>query len=216
MLGLWGLHSSVPQWSNQEEKMKLRLQFAGVGGQGVLTGANTLAKAFLAKGNNVLMSEVHGMAQRGGSVVCTVCVGQIYSPLIADGAANAIVALEPIEALRSIAKLKPAGVVLTDINPVIPANVSMGYHLYPPLDAVLDELQTRGDLVAIDALALAKQAGHPITKNIVMLGGLAATKLLPISSDQLLGTVKANVPQRYVDMNQQAFNLGYKAVLEQR
>ncbi|MDD3492152.1 MAG: indolepyruvate ferredoxin oxidoreductase subunit beta [Candidatus Thermoplasmatota archaeon] len=196
--------------------MKLRLQFTGVGGQGVLTGANTLAKAFLSRGENVLMSEVHGMAQRGGSVVCTVCVGRVYSPLIADGAADALVSMEPVEALRSIAKLKPGGVVLTDVNPVIPANVSMGYHQYPPLDAVLEELESRGTLRSIDALALARQAGHAITKNIVMLGGLAATDLLPLSREELLDTVKANVPPAYVEMNEEAFTLGYRAVQAQR
>jgi len=137
--------------------MKIRIIFAGVGGQGVLTEANILAKAFLIDGKKALTSEVHGMAQRGGSVVCTVCAGNVYSPLIADGGADAIVSMEPIEALRYVEKLKEGGVVITDINPVIPPNVSLGESKYPDLGEVFSELSSRGKLVKIDALDIAKK-----------------------------------------------------------
>ena len=196
--------------------MKLRLQFTGVGGQGVLTGANILAKTFLARGEHVLMSEVHGMAQRGGSVVCTVCVGDVHSPLIADGTADAVVALEPIEALRSIHKLRHSGIVLSDINPVIPPNVSMGYHAYPPLNEVFTELDNRGNLIKIDALTLARKAGHAITKNIVMLGALAGTSILSLENEEILNTIRSRIPTQYIDMNEQAFMAGYKTVATQQ
>lgn len=194
--------------------MKQRLLFAGVGGQGVLTGAKILAQALLQQDIHVFMSEVHGMAQRGGSVVCTVCTGDLHSPLIADGTADAIIAMEPVEALRHIHKLHPDGVVLTDVNPVIPPNVSMGYNEYPSLDDVFTELGERDELVRIDALQLAREAGHAITKNIVMLGALAGLDVLPVERDEVLAAVRMAVPDDYLEMNERAFNLGYRAVTE--
>jgi len=192
--------------------MKRRLIFAGVGGQGVLTEANILAKAFLAAGEKALTSEVHGMAQRGGSVICTVCVGNVYSPLIADGSADAIISMEPVEALRHIKKLRNRGIVITDINPVIPPNVSLGESKYPNLEKVFNELSLRGKLIKIDALGIAKRAGNAITKNIVMLGALAGMDILPINKEKILQAVKENVPERYMEMNERAFNMGYEAV----
>ena len=195
--------------------MRQRLLFTGVGGQGVLTGAHILAKAFLVKGEHVIMSEVHGMAQRGGSVICTVCVGDVASSLIADGSADAIVSMEPVEALRSIQKLEPGGIVLTGINPVIPPNVSMGYHDYPPLEDVFGELGRRGKLMKIDALVLAKKACNAITKNIVMLGALTGTGLMTLTQADVLAAVRTHVPDKYVDMNERAFMFGFKAICNQ-
>jgi len=194
--------------------MKQRLLFAGVGGQGVLTGAKILAQAMLGQGVHVFMSEVHGMAQRGGSVVCTVCAGEVHSPLIADGTADAIISMEPVEALRRIHKLRTGATVLTDVNPVIPPNVSMGYHEYPSLDDVFTELEERGTLVTIDALQLARDAGHAITKNIVMLGALAGLDVLPVARDAVMASVREAVPDSYMEMNEKAFNLGYRATRE--
>lgn len=192
--------------------MKIRMIFAGVGGQGVLTEANILAKAFLSAGEKALTSEVHGMAQRGGSVVCTVCAGDVHSPLIADGGADAIVSMEPTEALRYIKKLKEGGTVITDVNPVIPPNVSLGQNEYPDLESVFKEISNRGKLIKIDALEIAKRAGNAITKNIVMLGALSGMEILPIDREKILQIVRENVPAKYVEMNERAFNMGYEAV----
>ncbi len=192
--------------------MKKRLIFAGVGGQGVLTEANILAKAFLMNDVKAITSEIHGMAQRGGSVVCTVCAGNVYSPLIADGGADVIVSMEPLEAIRHIEKLNGDGTIITDINPVIPPNVSLGQSEYPDLVVVFNELSSRGKLVKIDALDIAKKAGNAITKNIVMLGALAGMELLSIGKENILQAVKDNVPEKYIAMNERAFNMGYEAV----
>ena len=192
--------------------MKIRMIFAGVGGQGVLTEANILAKAFLSAGEKALTSEVHGMAQRGGSVVCTVCAGDVHSPLIADGGADAIVSMEPTEALRYIKKLKEGGTIITDVNPVIPPNVSLGQNEYPDLESVFKEISNRGKLIKIDALEIAKRAGNAITKNIVMLGALSGMEIMPIDREKMLQVVRENVPAKYVEMNERAFNMGYEAV----
>jgi len=192
--------------------MKIRMIFSGVGGQGVLTEANILAKAFLAAGEKALTSEVHGMAQRGGSVVCTVCAGNVYSPLIADGSADAIISMEPVEALRHVKKLREGGIIITDINPVVPPNVSLGESKYPDLEKVFNELSSRGKLIKIDALDIAKRAGNAITKNIVMLGALAGMEILPIDKEKILQAVKENVPEKYMEMNERAFNMGCEEV----
>jgi len=155
------------------------------------------------------------MAQRGGSVICTICVGDVASPLIADGAADAIVSMEPAEALRSIQKLGPEGIVLTGINPVIPSNVSMGYHEYPPLEDIFGDLERHGTLIKIDALSLAKKAGNVITKNIVLLGALAATGIMTLTQKELLTAVRVNVPEKHLSVNERSFMAGFNAVDKQ-
>ena len=192
--------------------MKKSVLFTGVGGQGVLTVANILAKAALEEGFHVLTSEVHGMAQRGGSVVCHVRIGNIHSPLIPDGGADAIVSMEPLEALRHIEKISKDGIVLTDITPVIPPNVSIGKAVYPPLEKIFGEMAKKCKLVKIDALKIAKEAGNAITRNIVMLGALAEMDVFPVSKEKILSMVKKSVPEKYVALNEKAFVMGGKAV----
>jgi len=192
--------------------MKKSILFTGVGGQGVLTMANILAKAALEEGFHVLTSEVHGMAQRGGSVVCHVRIGNIHSPLIPDGGADAIVSMEPLEALRHIEKISKDGIVLTDITPVIPPNVSIGKAVYPPLEKIFGEMAKKCKLVKIDALKIAKEAGNAITRNIVMLGALAEMDVFPIGKEKILSMVKKSVPEKYVALNEKAFVMGGKAV----
>jgi len=192
--------------------MKKSILFTGVGGQGVLTMANILAKAALEEGFHVLTSEVHGMAQRGGSVVCHVRIGNIHSPLIPDGGADAIVSMEPLEALRHIEKISKDGIVLTDITPVIPPNVSIGKAVYPPLEKIFGEMAKKCKLVKIDALKIAKEAGNAITRNIVMLGALAEMDIFPIGKEKILSMVKKSVPEKYVALNEKAFVMGGKAV----
>ncbi len=113
--------------------MKTSILFAGVGGQGVITAASIVANAALKDGYNVVMSELHGMAQRGGDVKCAVRIGDVLSPIIPPGTAKAIVALEPLEALRNIEAVSKDGLVITDINPIYPPLTSIGIGRYPTL-----------------------------------------------------------------------------------
>ena len=194
--------------------MKKSILFTGVGGQGVLTVANILAKAALEEGFHVLTSEVHGMAQRGGSVICYVRIGNVHSPLIPDGGADAIISMEPVEALRHIEKIKENGIILTDITPVIPQTVSIGKAVYPPLEKVFEEIEKRCKLVKIDALQIAKKAGNAITRNIVMLGAFAGMDIFPISKEKILQMVRKSVPEKYIELNEKAFMMGSEAVRE--
>jgi indolepyruvate ferredoxin oxidoreductase beta subunit len=192
--------------------MKNNIVLTGVGGQGVVTAANILGKAALKAGLNVYVSEVHGMAQRGGSVNCTVRIGDVYGPLVANGTADAIVSTEPIEALRYINYSNNKTKIITDINPVIPFTVSVGSDKYPSLDKVFSELRKNGELYKIDANKIATDVGNIITKNTVLLGALAASDALLFKSDLLLSTILENVPSKFKEINRKAFQEGFKAI----
>ena len=192
--------------------MKTSIVLTGVGGQGVITATNILGKAAVNAGVKVYASEVHGMAQRGGSVYCTVRMGDVSSPLIASGTADVIVSTEPVEALRYIHYASKKTKVITDTNPVVPFTVNVGGEKYPSLDEVYKDISGHAELITLDALQIAKDAGARITKNIVLLGALAATDLLPFDSSILLDTIFANVPSKFKSINDEAFNGGMKAV----
>ena len=191
---------------------KTSIVLTGVGGQGVITAANILGKAAVRAKTNVYVSEIHGMAQRGGAVNCTVRLGNVSGPLVAAATADVIVSLEPVEALRNIIYANKKTKIITDINPVVPSTVSVGGEKYPNLDDVYKEIQSRAILFKIDALKIAKDSGAAITKNIVILGALAAADVLPFKSDFLLETILENIPVKYKDINKKAFNGGMKAL----
>lgn len=193
-------------------KGKINIVLTGVGGQGVITAANILGKAAVKAGMDVFVSEVHGMAQRGGSVNCTVRMGNVSGPLVASGTADVIVSTEPIEALRYIYYSNKKTKIITDTNPVVPFTVSVGNEEYPDIDKVFKELETYGKLYKFDAVKLAKEAGALITKNIVMLGALAGSGVLPFDTKILLDTILENVPSKFKDINKKAFNNGLKAM----
>lgn len=192
--------------------MKNNIILTGVGGQGVITAANILGKAALKAGLNVFVSEVHGMAQRGGSVNCTVRIGDVYGPLVANGTADAIVSTEPIEALRYINYSNKKTKIITDINPVIPFTVSVGSDKYPNLDDVFNELRKNGILYKIDANKISIDIGSILSKNIVLLGALAALDVLIFKSDLLLSTILENFPSKFKEINKKAFQEGFKAI----
>jgi indolepyruvate ferredoxin oxidoreductase beta subunit len=151
------------------------------------------------------------MAQRGGAVISTVRLGDISGPLVPYGMADVILSTEPIEALRNISYAHSKTKIITDINPVIPFTVAVGGEQYPNLKKVFNELSTQAQLIKIDALPIAKEAGATITRNIVMLGALAASNILPIEKQTLLNTILSSVPQKFIEINKKAFNGGIKA-----
>jgi indolepyruvate ferredoxin oxidoreductase beta subunit len=191
---------------------KTSIVLTGVGGQGVLTAANILGKAAVRTKIKVYVSEIHGMAQRGGAVNCTVRFGNVSGPLVAGGTADVILSLEPVEVLRNIIYANKNTKIITDINPVVPSTVSVGSEKYPNLDDVYKEIQSIAILFKINALKIAEDSGAAITKNIVMLGALAATDILPFKADVLLETILENIPIKYKDINRKAFNSGIKVL----
>jgi indolepyruvate ferredoxin oxidoreductase beta subunit len=193
-------------------KDKTSIVLTGVGGQGVITAANLLGKAAVHAKIGVFVSEIHGMAQRGGAVVCTVRMGNVSSPLLPSGTADVLLSMEPAEAIRNIGYVHGKTKIITDTNPVIPFTVAVGGEKYPKVNDIFKELSSHAELHTIDALALAKAAGAIITKNTVMLGALAASGVLPFKSDILLDTILEAIPEKYKDVNRKAFEAGMTAL----
>src|SRR5512136_380549 len=143
----------------------------GVGGQGIITASRIIGDAAILAGKNVLLSETHGMAQRGGSVVCTARIGEIYSPLIPDGQADVVLSFELLEALRAVCKASRNTIVITSSERMIPLSVSSQKLKYPTLDEVRREVtKIAEEFVLIEAPKLAAEAGVPMSSNIVRVG----------------------------------------------
>jgi indolepyruvate ferredoxin oxidoreductase beta subunit len=193
-------------------KKKISIVLTGVGGQGVITAAYLLGKTAVKAKVGVYVSEIHGMAQRGGAVVCTVRMGDVSSPLLPSGTADVLLSTEPVEALRNICYMNKKTKVITDINPIIPFTVAIGGEKYPKVDEILKELSAHAELYSIDALKIAREAGAIITKNTVMLGALAASDVLPFKPEVLLEIILKDLPEKYKDINRKAFKGGMKAM----
>lgn len=193
-------------------KKKTSIVLTGVGGQGVITAANLLGKAAVKAKIGVYVSEIHGMAQRGGAVVCTVRMGDVSSPLPNSGTADVLLSMEPVEALRNICYVNKKTKIITDKNPIIPFTVAVGGEQYPKVEEIFKELSSHSELHPVDALQIAKNAGAIITKNTVMLGALAASGVLPFKPEVLLETILEDVPEKYKDINKKAFEAGMKAI----
>lgn len=188
------------------------LVIVGVGGQGVILISDVLGRAAVLAGKPVCGAETHGMAQRGGSVINHTRIGCRFSPMVAAGGADVLVALEPAEALRFAQFLSPAGVALVNTRPVLPSSVTSGKARYPPLEDILAPLKTHSRrVIAMDATALAQTAGTAQAMNVVMLGALS--RYIPISEDRVLQALAQVVPPRFLEINRKAFVLG-KAEVE--
>ena len=193
--------------------MRINIQIVGVGGQGILTASKILANAALAEGLNVIMSEVHGMAQRGGVVESSVRIGDVHSPIIGNGKADVILSFEPVEAYRALDKANENTKIVTNIEPMVPFTVTIGQGQYPPVEMLVENMKKVTPHVhSFDAFALAREAGTEKAANVVMLGALSALDILPISPEKMKEMVGFTVPARFREVNMKAFDLGYKAV----
>ena len=186
--------------------MNKSVMIVGVGGQGTLLASRILGSALLSSGFNVKLSEVHGMSQRGGSVVTYVKYGEnIASPVIEKGEADIILAFEQLEAARWVPYLKKGGKLITSTQKLDPMPVITGAAEYP--ENILDELRTKVKVDALDALSLATEAGSAKAVNIVLMGRLA--KYFDISYDKWIEAIETTVAPKFVELNKKAFELGY-------
>ncbi len=183
------------------------IMIVGVGGQGSLLASKLLGRLLVDEGYDVKVSEVHGMSQRGGSVVTYVRFGEkVYSPIIDEGEADFIVSFEKIEAARYIKDLKKGGTVIVNTQQIDPMPVIIGNAVYP--DKVLDEMKDKGvNVDAIDALSLASEAGSAKACNIVLMGRLA--KYFDIPYDKWETAIAKIVKPAFIEINKKAFDLGY-------
>ena len=186
---------------------------AGVGGQGTILASNVLAEVALAAGFDVKKSEVHGMAQRGGSVNTHVRwdADRVYSPLIGLGEADMLLIFEEAEALRYVEYLKPGGAAVVNQHTIEPITVTSGGARYPTeadLQAVYGLLTER--LHVVPGTAIARDLGNARAANVVLIGALST--FLEIPTETWLGVIEARVPPKYVELNRQAFLRGRQAV----
>lgn len=188
------------------------LVIVGVGGQGVILISDVVGRAAVMAGKPVCGAETHGMAQRGGSVINHTRIGCSFSPLVALGGADVLLALEPGEALRFARYLSPEGLALVNTRPVLPATVTAGLASYPPIPKILSSLSEHCSRVLdMDATALAGKAGTAQAMNVVMLGALS--RFIPLSEESILQCLAQVVPARFLEANKRAFALG-KAEVE--
>ncbi len=183
------------------------IMIVGVGGQGSLLASKLLGRLLVDEGYDVKVSEVHGMSQRGGSVVTYVRYGEkVYSPIIEEGEADFIVSFEKIEAARWLSCLKKDGKIIVNTQQIDPMPVIIGAAQYPS-DA-LDKISEKGAFVdALDALSLANEAGSSKAVNIVLMARLA--KYFDIGYDKWIQAIEKTVAPKFVELNKKAFELGY-------
>jgi indolepyruvate ferredoxin oxidoreductase beta subunit len=189
-------------------KQTTNFLLAGVGGQGILLAADVIALVGLESGLDVKKSEVHGMAQRGGSVNSHVRWGErVFSPLIAPGEVDYLIALERLEALRYADQLRPNGVLLINDYRIMPVSVTSGSDIYPSAD---DEDRAYSGVIErrlyVPAMSIARELGQTRVNNMVMLGALSS--FLDVSKDIWLEVISRRVPERYIELNQRAFLAG--------
>lgn len=192
--------------------MKYTVQIVGVGGQGVLLASMVIGNAAMKEGHDVAMSEVHGMAQRGGSVLSTVRFGDdVISPLEAAGGADLLMGFEPAETARNVSLCNKDTSVLMNLNPIYPSSVAVGFEKYSDVDDIVDAVgDVVSKLITIDATDLAVKAGKAVTANAVMIGAVAAAEGFPISKGVLLEALLDTVPEKFTDINKKAFELGFE------
>jgi len=187
---------------------------SGVGGQGTLLASRLLAMASISAGLNVKIGETYGMAQRGGPVMGHIQIGGMaHNPQIRKGEADVLVGFEPAEATRrGVTFLKDGGLALVNTRVTAPVEVISGMVPYPDLAELMGLLgKVAGRVVAFDATSLAEEAGDPIATNVVMLGALTESGLLPFGEDTVLSTLRDSLRPRFLELNMRAFDLGRKA-----
>jgi indolepyruvate ferredoxin oxidoreductase beta subunit len=192
-----------------------RILIAGVGGQGVLSAGRWVGDTAHACGLPMVVGQIHGMSQRGGSVHAAVAVGGPRDPEVPDGMADVLLALEPMEGARALSKISKRTAAVVNTRPILPGSLQSTGRPYPPLSALLDPLnEAAGSLVTLDATALAEAAGSARSLNVVMLGMLAGLDMLPFAGNRLLDVILAHSLEGFADVNRAAFLAGEGAVRE--
>jgi len=186
--------------------MTKNIMIVGVGGQGTLLASRILGNTVTGEGYDVKLSEVHGMSQRGGSVVTYVKYGEkVYSPIVDKGEADIILAFEMLEAARALPFLKKGGIMIANTQEIDPMPVITGAAKYP--ENIEGSLKEKVNLISLDAGKLALQAGNIKAVNVVLIGVMAKSTDIPY--EKWVETIKSTVPEKFLDVNLKAFDLGY-------
>ena len=189
-----------------------RLIIVAVGGQGNLLASKVIGEAALMSDVPVRMSEIHGMAQRGGVVESAIVFGDAQSTIISDGEADVLVGFEPVESLRALNKCNSNTVVITSLAPLSPFTVTTGSSKYPSLNVLQALIRKKtAKLIAFDAAAMAKEAGNVMSVNMVLLGALIQTGTVPLSAENIKEAIMKRTRKAFVESNLKAFDIGFAA-----
>jgi indolepyruvate ferredoxin oxidoreductase beta subunit len=187
------------------------IQIVGVGGQGALTVSKIIGAAALKKGTPIIVSEIHGMAQRGGVVQTTIRLGDTISPLPFGQDITVLVGFEPLELYRARGQITKDTIVIVSTDPIRPTSVSSGGKPYPEPQDVVDEMKKHLPCVFdLSTREKAIEAGNEKTANVVLLGALVGTGALPFTFEEVRDAVETSVPGKVLEANLKAFDLGYK------
>jgi indolepyruvate ferredoxin oxidoreductase, beta subunit len=186
------------------------IYISGVGGQGIIKTSIIIGESAMKNGLPVVMSEIHGMSQRGGVVSTQLKIGSSYSPLIEEGRSNLLLAFEPLEALRALSMINQESYVVMNTSPIYPFNLKESKYPYPDLTLILDELDKHAKkVINLDAENIAKEAGHILSLNMVMLGGAIAIPKFPLDKEIIIKSMHENLPEKSITINLKAFNDGF-------
>ncbi|MEM0266655.1 MAG: indolepyruvate oxidoreductase subunit beta [Archaeoglobaceae archaeon] len=189
--------------------MKLNVLVVGVGGQGALTTAHLIARSAMKAGFNVVTAETHGMAQRGGSVEVHVRIGEVFSPLIPDGSADVVLALEPVEALRYARFIGEKTVVVLNNRKIVPPSVAVGLGKYPELEEIVEKLRkVAGKVFVVPATDLAMKVGDAVVTNVVIVGILLSLMKMPFKLEHVEEAIREMM--RDSEINVKALRIGYE------
>jgi len=196
-------------------KDDLGLLLVGVGGQGVLTAARLLGLAALTAGHEARVGQLHGMAQRGGSLESTIVLGSGETAFVSDGEVDVLLAFEPLEAARALPRVSERTLALVNSTPVVPYTMTSRGEPYPPVDTLLADLRKRaGRVLVFDGSTVAFQVGAKRALNMVMLGALAEIAVLPFGPDVFEETIIAHGVAARRELTLAAFRAGRQAAAE--
>ena len=195
---------------------EFNIVLAGVGGQGILLAAEILGTAAVKEGLNVRVSEIHGMAQRGGAVTSSVRIGEsVLAPTVTDGQADVLLGFEPLETARNLKYASEKTLVIMSSERIPPS--ARGAMNYLSIEEVKQKIHCFTEkLVVVHASELARVAGSSLAQNSVLVGALAAVTGFPVKVENVIDALKELVPTKHVEMNVKAFRLGYEAMKKER
>jgi len=193
---------------------EFNIVLAGVGGQGILLAAEVLGTAAIKGGLNVRVSELHGMAQRGGAVVSNVRIGEkVLAPTVLEGQADVLLGFEPLETLRNLKFASEKTLIIMSGEKIPPTELAAKMMKYPSMEEIVEKIHCfTKNITIVETAKLAKKAGNILAQNVVLIGALAATEKMPVKTESVVEALRELVPAKHVEINVKAFKLGYEYV----
>ena len=198
---------------NDSNDVNYSIYISGVGGQGIIKTSVIIGEAAMLEGYDVVMSEIHGMSQRGGSVSTELKIGNFKSSIVEESKADLILAFEPIEVLRGLDKANKDTTLIFNTFPIVPSTLTQTGETYPEIDDIIKNLKDNFDSVyPIEGNGLAKDAGSILSLNMVLLGACVANDSFPLSKETVETAMKHNLAPKFHEMNLKAIENGYNAI----